>query len=190
MTVEDIVFPRDIKERTYGNSRGSIKQGATHNLICLWHSLSIHKKDKKKNSVYIYIDLTYYHQGNKMCSYTCTLCCVLYNQACNLNRKTGTNMYVHIHQQSACLTNLLSLHTCTQLNLTIVKWGKKQIIPTNLSFYEIHQCLNIKIGFQAVKIYFLTFSSGFVTSYLQPIRNKFLKISSIFYPAKWGKYRP
>ena len=98
--------------------------------------------------------------------------------------------YVHIHQQSACLTNLLSLHTCTQLNLTIVKWGKKQIIPTNLSFYEIHQCLNIKISFQAVKIYFLTFSSGFVTSYLQPIRNKLLKISSIFYPAKWGKYRP
>ena len=42
------------------------------------------------------------------------------------------NKYVHIHQQSACLTNLLSLHTCTQLNLTIVKWGKKQIIPTNL----------------------------------------------------------
>ena len=28
LTVEDIDFPGDIKERTYGNSRGSIKQGA------------------------------------------------------------------------------------------------------------------------------------------------------------------
>ena len=100
------------------------------------------------------------------------------------------NKYVHIHQRSACLTNLLSLHTCTQLNLIIVKWSKKQIIPKNLSFYEIHQCLNIKIGFQAVKIYFLTFSSCFFTSYLQPIRNKLLKTSSVFYPTKWGKYRP
>ena len=96
LTVEDIVFPGDIKERTYRNSRGSIKQGATHNLICLWHSLSMHKKDKK-NFLCIDIDLTYYHQGNKMCSYTCTLCCVLYNQACSLNRKTGTNTYTFIN---------------------------------------------------------------------------------------------
>ena len=28
LTVEDIVFPGNIEERTYGNSRGSIKQGA------------------------------------------------------------------------------------------------------------------------------------------------------------------
>ena len=67
----------------------------------------------------------------------------------------------------------------------IVKWGKKRTIQTNLSFYE-HQRLNIKIGFQAVKIYFLTFSSYFFTSYLQPIRNKLLKTSSVFYSTKWG----
>ena len=28
LTVEDIDFPGNIKERTYGNSRGSVKQGA------------------------------------------------------------------------------------------------------------------------------------------------------------------
>ena len=76
----------------------------------------------------------------------------------------------------------------TQLFLIIVKWGKKQTILTNLLFYEIRQHLNIKIGFQAVKIYFLTFSSCFFTFYLQPIRNKLLKTSSVFYPTKWGKY--
>ena len=69
----------------------------------------------------------------------------------------------------------------------IVKWGKKQTILTNLSFYEIHQRLNIKIGFQVVKIYFLTFPSCFSTSYLQPIRSKLLKTLSVFYPTKWGK---
>ena len=69
----------------------------------------------------------------------------------------------------------------------IVKWGKKQIIPRNLSFYEISQCLNIKISFQAVEISLPT-SSSFFKSYLQPIRNKLLKTSSIFYPTKWGKY--
>ena len=72
----------------------------------------------------------------------------------------------------------------------IVKWGKKWTIPTNLSFNEIHQCLNIKIGFQAVKIFVLTFSSCIFTSYLQPVRNKLLKTLSVFYPTKWGKYRP
>ena len=72
----------------------------------------------------------------------------------------------------------------------IVKWGKKWTIPTNLSFNEIHQCLNIKIGFQAVKIYVLTFSSCIFTSYLQPVRNKLLKTLSVFYPTKWGKYCP
>ena len=71
---------------------------------------------------------------------------------------------------------------------SIVKWGKKQTILTNLLFYAICQHLNIKIGFQAVKIYFLTFSSCFFTSYLQPIRNKLLKTLSVFYPTKWGKY--
>ena len=68
------------------------------------------------------------------------------------------------------------------LNYCIVKWGKKWTIPTNLSFYETCQCLNIKINFQAVKIYFLTFSSCFFTSCLQPIRNKLLKTLPIFYP--------
>ena len=34
LTVEDIGFPVDIKERTYGHSRVSVKQGGTHNSIC------------------------------------------------------------------------------------------------------------------------------------------------------------
>ena len=34
----------------------------------------------------------------------------------------------------------------------IVKWGKKRTIPTNLLFYEICQCLNIKISFQVLEI--------------------------------------
>ena len=34
LTVDDIDFPGDIKERTYGNSRG-----CTHNLICSWKNL-------------------------------------------------------------------------------------------------------------------------------------------------------
>ena len=79
----------------------------------------------------------------------------------------------------------------------LVTLGKKRTILANLLFYEIRQHLNIKIGFQAVKIYFLIFSSCFFTSYLQPIRNKLLKTSSIFYPTKGinticrtGKIRP
>ena len=88
-------------------------------------------------------------------------------------------LYVHMY------IYIYALHvTC------IVEWSKKLTILTNLLFHEIRHHLNIKIGFQAVEIYFLTFSSCFFTSYLQPIRNKLLKTLSIFYSTKWGKYRP
>ena len=86
----------------------------------------------------------------------------------------------------AASRNLATRHWIDLLS-GLVKWGKKRTIPTNLSFYEISQCLNIKISFQAVEISLPT-SSSFFKSYLQPIRNKLLKTSSIFYPTKWGKY--
>ena len=55
--------------------------------------LSKHKKDQKH---FLHIDLTYY-QGNKMCIHT--LSCLLYNEACHLNRNTGTNIYMHFQQR-------------------------------------------------------------------------------------------
>ena len=88
----------------------------------------------------------------------------------------------------AALRNLVTKRI-TDLLSGIVKWGKKWPIPANLSFYEICQCLNIKISFQVVEIYLPT-SSSYFTSYLQPISNKLLKTSSVFYPTKWGKYHP
>ena len=79
------------------------------------------------------------------------------------------------HQTWKMWLSLLSLSL-----YSIVKLSEKQPIPTNLLFYEIWQCLNIKMGFQAVKIYFLNFCSCFFTSYLQSIRNKLLKTLSFF----------
>ena len=81
------------------------------------------------------------------------------------------------------------------MKLSIVKCGKKRTIPDSnkpLVLWDtlVSDCLSNKVDFQAVKIYFLTFSGCFFFLYLQPIRNKLLKTSSVFYPTKWGKYRP
>ena len=58
------------------------------------HRFSILKKELGK------FQGTYY-QGNKMCIHT--LPCVLYNQACSFNRKTGSNTYTF--NERACMFN-------------------------------------------------------------------------------------
>ena len=47
----------------------------------------------------------------------CLLCVV---QSSMPPQQKDWTKYVHIHQQSACLTNLLSWCTCTQLNVTTI----------------------------------------------------------------------
>ena len=104
-----------------------------------------------------------------------------HNSCVKINKYFVSNYILFMCHTFSIISHIL-------LVFRIVKWGKRWTIPTNLLF--LSQCLNIKIDLQAGKVYFLTFSSCFFTSYLQPITNKLLKTSSTFYPAKWGKYRP
>ena len=69
-------------------------RGFRSKLVLDIFSLSI--KNTKK--FFLHKDITYYQGVTSVTSYTYTVCCVLYNQACSLNKKTGTNMYTFINR--------------------------------------------------------------------------------------------
>ena len=72
-----------------GEAQRRVRSKVVHDVL----SLSSIKKTKKFSAYRLDI-----YQGNKTFSYTFTVCSVLYNQVCSLNRKTGTNMYTFMNR--------------------------------------------------------------------------------------------
>ena len=95
-------------------SRGEGAEWVRSKLVHDVLSLSI---KKTKNLSAYRLNIT--KQGNKTCSYyMCCLLCIV--QSSIQPEQKDWNKYVHVHQQSACLPNLLPWCTCTQLNLTTI----------------------------------------------------------------------